>query len=230
MYCLFCDVLCIVCVYMCTELLPPGGYPIAVKYIISYRIISYKSTPSSILGNSIPLSWPKQSLQSCQLTKIFFLKPEKLFHSSISKRSKVAIFHSARASVSSDLETSWSEVWITHHHRNIRFDSPPDNNIDSLLDCLFCNSDGQYREICQVGNGMSGGVTYLSDKTWAWCSALFTVNTEHTSQTARHIFNAFEPTLQSPWRISLLVLLTSKNMRLGLLAIHYIYLHTKFFK
>jgi len=27
-------------VYMCTELLPPGGYPIAVKYII-YRIISY---------------------------------------------------------------------------------------------------------------------------------------------------------------------------------------------
>jgi uncharacterized membrane protein (DUF485 family) len=23
------------CVYMCTELLPPGGYPIAVKYIVS---------------------------------------------------------------------------------------------------------------------------------------------------------------------------------------------------
>ena len=35
MYCLFCDVLCIVCVYMCTVLLSPGGYPIAVKYIIS---------------------------------------------------------------------------------------------------------------------------------------------------------------------------------------------------
>jgi len=34
MYCLFCVVLCIVCVYMCTELLPPGGYQIAVKYII----------------------------------------------------------------------------------------------------------------------------------------------------------------------------------------------------
>ena len=33
MYCLFCDVPCIVCVYMCTEQLPPGGYPIAVKYI-----------------------------------------------------------------------------------------------------------------------------------------------------------------------------------------------------
>jgi hypothetical protein len=31
---LFCVVLCIVCVYMCTELLPLGGYPIAVKYII----------------------------------------------------------------------------------------------------------------------------------------------------------------------------------------------------
>jgi hypothetical protein len=35
----FCVVLCIVCVQMCTVLLPPGGYPIAVnKYIISYYI------------------------------------------------------------------------------------------------------------------------------------------------------------------------------------------------
>ena len=42
MYCLFCVVLCIVCVYMCTVLLPPGGHPIAVKYIISYHIISYR--------------------------------------------------------------------------------------------------------------------------------------------------------------------------------------------
>jgi len=40
MYCLFCDVPCIVCVYMCTEQLPPGGYPIAVQYIVSYRIIT----------------------------------------------------------------------------------------------------------------------------------------------------------------------------------------------
>ena len=38
MYCLFCAVLWIVCVYMCSELLPPGGYPIAVKYIISHHI------------------------------------------------------------------------------------------------------------------------------------------------------------------------------------------------
>jgi hypothetical protein len=31
---LFCDILCIVFVYIyiCAELLPPGGYPIAVKY------------------------------------------------------------------------------------------------------------------------------------------------------------------------------------------------------
>jgi len=36
-YCLFCDVLCTVCVHMCTELLSPGGYPIAVKYIISLK-------------------------------------------------------------------------------------------------------------------------------------------------------------------------------------------------
>jgi hypothetical protein len=45
MYYLFCVVFCIVCVYMYTELLPPCGYPIAVKYIsyhiISYHIISY---------------------------------------------------------------------------------------------------------------------------------------------------------------------------------------------
>jgi len=44
----FCVVLCIVCfvtfsvlfvcVYMCTELLPPGGYPIAFQYIISYHM------------------------------------------------------------------------------------------------------------------------------------------------------------------------------------------------
>jgi len=33
LYCLFCEVSCIVCVYMCTEQLPPGGYPVAVKYI-----------------------------------------------------------------------------------------------------------------------------------------------------------------------------------------------------
>ena len=39
MYCLFCDVPYIVCVYMCTEQLPPGGYPIAVKCIISYDSI-----------------------------------------------------------------------------------------------------------------------------------------------------------------------------------------------
>jgi hypothetical protein len=38
MYCLFCVVLCIVCVHMCTVLLPPGGYPIAVKYIISHTV------------------------------------------------------------------------------------------------------------------------------------------------------------------------------------------------
>jgi hypothetical protein len=44
-YCLFCDVPCIVYVYMCTEQLPPGGYPIAVKYIISHHINKF-SAPS----------------------------------------------------------------------------------------------------------------------------------------------------------------------------------------
>ena len=47
MYCLFCDVPCIVCVYMCTEQLPPGGCPIAVKYVISYHIKYLPSTGKS---------------------------------------------------------------------------------------------------------------------------------------------------------------------------------------
>jgi len=38
MYCLFCVVLCIVCVHMCTVLLPPGGYPIAVNKYINTEI------------------------------------------------------------------------------------------------------------------------------------------------------------------------------------------------
>jgi len=40
MHCLFCVVLCIVFMYMCTVLLLPGGYPIAVKYIISYQNVN----------------------------------------------------------------------------------------------------------------------------------------------------------------------------------------------
>jgi len=38
MYFLFYVILCIVCVYLCTVLLPPCGYPIAVnKYIVSIK-------------------------------------------------------------------------------------------------------------------------------------------------------------------------------------------------
>jgi len=60
MYCLFCDVLCIACVYMCTELLPPGGYPIAVKYIISYHTIR-TSTQWKGSVNCMPWSlYPKE--------------------------------------------------------------------------------------------------------------------------------------------------------------------------
>jgi hypothetical protein len=47
-YCLFCVILYIVCVYMCTKLLPPNGYPIAVKYIISLYHIC-RSFPQSLL-------------------------------------------------------------------------------------------------------------------------------------------------------------------------------------
>jgi hypothetical protein len=51
MFCLFCVVPSIICVYMCTEQLPPVGYPVAVKYIsnIIYKIIHqvYKLCDSS---------------------------------------------------------------------------------------------------------------------------------------------------------------------------------------
>ena len=59
MYCSFCVVLCIVCVYMCTVLLPPGGYPIAVKYIISYHI--YSLCPGISKTRQIPGTRPIQS-------------------------------------------------------------------------------------------------------------------------------------------------------------------------
>jgi hypothetical protein len=52
-YCLFFFFLCIVCVYMRTVVLPPGGYPIAVKYIISYRITSYH-TRHPVMALSYP--------------------------------------------------------------------------------------------------------------------------------------------------------------------------------
>jgi len=41
---------------MCTELLPPGGYPIAVKYIISCRIISTAALPPPSSGPGLPHS------------------------------------------------------------------------------------------------------------------------------------------------------------------------------
>jgi len=43
---------CIVSVYMCTEQLPPGGYPIAVKYIISYHSIRCRQHVPSTCGQS----------------------------------------------------------------------------------------------------------------------------------------------------------------------------------
>jgi len=65
MYCLFCAVFCIVCVYMCTELLPPGGYPIAVKYIIYHIIlVSYQVYVLQVpcLLPSVPASKQPQNL------------------------------------------------------------------------------------------------------------------------------------------------------------------------
>jgi len=54
MYCLFSVVLCIVCVYMCTVLLPPGGYPIAVKYILYY---SHSNWKDGLTNCRIIFSW-----------------------------------------------------------------------------------------------------------------------------------------------------------------------------
>jgi len=44
---MYCCVSFSVCVYMCTVLLPPGGYPFAVKYIISCHITSNGSDVTS---------------------------------------------------------------------------------------------------------------------------------------------------------------------------------------
>jgi hypothetical protein len=41
-------VLCTVCEWMCVVLLPPGAYPIAVKYIISISIIMRHSVQGSV--------------------------------------------------------------------------------------------------------------------------------------------------------------------------------------
>jgi hypothetical protein len=50
---------------MCTEQLPPGGYPIAIKYIISYQIqqdatvyqnfISYLYETQNVSGDTPPI-------------------------------------------------------------------------------------------------------------------------------------------------------------------------------
>ena len=59
MYCLFCVFLYIVFVYTCTELLPPSGYPVAVKYII---FVNYHSEvfsfPQSLHLDVIPSAVP----------------------------------------------------------------------------------------------------------------------------------------------------------------------------
>jgi hypothetical protein len=62
MYCLFCDILCIVCVYICTELLLPGGYPITVKYIISYHICMDGAEICHItkLCDFLHVAWPTE--------------------------------------------------------------------------------------------------------------------------------------------------------------------------
>jgi hypothetical protein len=65
MYCLFCVIIYIVCVYMCTILLPPGGYPIAVKYIVSctinYRMIVFYHETICDMCCSLQQNFPKST-------------------------------------------------------------------------------------------------------------------------------------------------------------------------
>jgi hypothetical protein len=63
-----CIVLCIVCVYMCTV---PGGYPTAVKYIISYHIKSVGCSPCQVgpTINSRPRR-PENSLPATNNTNL----------------------------------------------------------------------------------------------------------------------------------------------------------------
>ena len=70
MYCLFCDVLCIVCVYRYTEQLPRGGYPIAVKYIISslipgFELLSFIWTHTNPLHKTLCYSYSHCTLNLC---------------------------------------------------------------------------------------------------------------------------------------------------------------------
>ena len=58
MFCFHCVVLCIVCVQMCTVLLPPGVNPTAVnKHIISYHISYISSLSSEMLGQFLSLAF-----------------------------------------------------------------------------------------------------------------------------------------------------------------------------
>ena len=59
MYCLFCAVLCIVCVYMRTVLLPPAGYPIAVKYIIYHIFKKRNASYPAYTDNWASAGFPK---------------------------------------------------------------------------------------------------------------------------------------------------------------------------
>ena len=67
-YCLFYVILCIVCVYMCTVLLPPGGYPIAVNIYISYAVMKENSHTFRFKKNKLRTSL-KHSLKSVEKQK-----------------------------------------------------------------------------------------------------------------------------------------------------------------
>jgi hypothetical protein len=71
-----CRSLYCLCVYMCTELLPPGGYTIAVKYII-YIIQTYPNNGGKRLSQNTsnrPQKYmmPKHGIPQSYTSQIFY--------------------------------------------------------------------------------------------------------------------------------------------------------------
>ena len=67
---LCCSTYCLFCVVLCTVLLPPGGYPIAVNKYIIYHIISYHISFSGGILNIQCVFW-----FSLQILSEIFLIP-----------------------------------------------------------------------------------------------------------------------------------------------------------
>ena len=135
MYRLFCVVLCIVCVQMCTVLLPPGGNPIAVNkyisyiisfhvsyrivsYIISHRIISYHIISYHIISYHI-ISYQSYIINALS-TPTLLLRPDGLCHPAVRRPSSFissllllvlyTYWHLRPFAGVADLTSSWLDI------------------------------------------------------------------------------------------------------------------------